>query len=95
MQRTAWHEWEVCVKDGSHRHFHHLRGRQVGVAHGDAADGGIGEISDACAGLDFLQTVNPNASSQWVLGYSFGAYVGMQVLMRRPEMGGFVSMTAA
>ncbi|MFM8613250.1 MAG: hypothetical protein ACKOC9_00690, partial [Alphaproteobacteria bacterium] len=48
----------------------------------------------AGAGLDFLQTVNPNASSQWVLGYSFGAYVGMQVLMRRPEMGGFVSIRA-
>jgi len=25
-----------------------------------------------------------------VAGYSFGAYVGMQLLMRRPEMGGFV-----
>ena len=46
--------------------------RGVGRSQG-RYDGGIGEISDACAGLDFLQTVNPNASSQWVLGYSFGA----------------------
>jgi alpha/beta superfamily hydrolase len=30
----------------------------------------------------------------WVAGYSFGAYVGMQLLMRRPEMGGFVSIAA-
>jgi alpha/beta superfamily hydrolase len=30
----------------------------------------------------------------WVAGYSFGAYVGMQVLMRRPEMGGFISISA-
>jgi alpha/beta superfamily hydrolase len=67
--------------------------RGVGRSQG-RYDGGIGEISDGCAGLDFLQTVNPNASSQWVLGYSFGAYVGMQVLMRRPEMGGFVSISA-
>ncbi|MDB5372605.1 MAG: alpha/beta hydrolase, partial [Belnapia sp.] len=30
----------------------------------------------------------------WVAGYSFGSYVGMQLLMRRPEMGGFVSISA-
>ncbi len=39
------------------------------------------------------QQVNPNASMLWVAGYSFGAYVGMQLLMRRPEMGGFVSIS--
>lgn len=67
--------------------------RGVGKSQG-RYDGGIGEISDACAALDFLQAVNPGASSLWVAGYSFGAYVGMQVLMRRPEMGGFVSIAA-
>jgi alpha/beta superfamily hydrolase len=67
--------------------------RGVGRSQG-RYDGGIGEVSDACAGLDFLQAVNPNASMLWVAGYSFGAYVGMQVLMRRPEMGGFVSLSA-
>ncbi len=67
--------------------------RGVGKSQG-RYDGGIGEISDACSALDFLQAVNPNAASLWVAGYSFGAYVGMQVLMRRPEMGGFVSVSA-
>jgi len=67
--------------------------RGVGRSQG-RYDGGIGEISDAAAALDFLQAVNPNASSLWVAGYSFGAYVGMQLLMRRPEMGGFVSVSA-
>ncbi len=67
--------------------------RGVGKSQG-RYDGGIGEISDACAALDFLQAVNPNAHSLWVAGYSFGAYVGMQLLMRRPEMGGFVSIAA-
>src|SRR4029453_6929274 len=65
--------------------------RGVGRSQG-RYDGGIGEISDAAAALDFLQAVNPNAHSLWVAGYSFGAYVGMQLLMRRPEMGGFVSI---
>ena len=50
--------------------------------------------SDAAAALDFLQAVNPSAPMLWVAGYSFGAYVGMQLLMRRPEMGGFVSISA-
>jgi alpha/beta superfamily hydrolase len=67
--------------------------RGVGRSQG-RYDGGIGEISDAAAALDFLQTVNPAASMLWVAGYSFGAYVGMQLLMRRPEMGGFVSISA-
>ena len=67
--------------------------RGVGNSQG-RYDGGIGEISDATAALDFLQAVNPAASMLWVAGYSFGAYVGMQVLMRRPEMGGFVSIAA-
>jgi alpha/beta superfamily hydrolase len=67
--------------------------RGVGRSQG-RYDGGIGEISDACSALDFLQAVNPNAHSLWAAGYSFGAYVGMQVLMRRPEMGGFVSISA-
>ena len=61
--------------------------RGVGRSQG-RYDGGIGEVADACSGLDFLQAVNPNASMLWVAGYSFGSYVGMQVLMRRPEMGG-------
>jgi alpha/beta superfamily hydrolase len=67
--------------------------RGVGRSQG-RYDGGIGEISDAASALDFLQAVNPNAASLWVAGYSFGAYVGMQLLMRRPEMGGFVSISA-
>lgn len=66
--------------------------RGVGRSQG-RYDGGIGEISDAAAALDFLQAVNPNASMLWVAGYSFGSYVGMQLLMRRPEMGGFVSIS--
>jgi alpha/beta superfamily hydrolase len=67
--------------------------RGVGRSQG-RYDGGIGEISDAAAALDFLQAVNPNSHSLWVAGYSFGSYVGMQLLMRRPEMGGFVSISA-
>ncbi|MCC7427074.1 MAG: alpha/beta hydrolase [Alphaproteobacteria bacterium] len=65
--------------------------RGVGRSQG-SYDGGQGEMSDAAAALDWLQTVNPESSQCWVAGYSFGAYVGMQLLMRRPEISGFISV---
>jgi alpha/beta superfamily hydrolase len=41
--------------------------------------------------MDWLQSQNPNASSCWVAGFSFGAWIAMQLLMRRPEIDGFVA----
>jgi len=65
--------------------------RGVGRSQG-RYDGGIGEISDAAAALDWMQAVNPNHGGLWISGYSFGAFVGMQLLMRRPEISGWVSV---
>ena len=65
--------------------------RGVGRSQGKF-DNGPGELSDAAAALDWLQTINPNAGSCWVGGFSFGAWVGMQLLMRRPEIDGFISI---
>ena len=56
-------------------------------------DRGEGELSDAAAALDWLQTYNPNAGACWVAGFSFGAWIGMQLLMRRPEISGFISVS--
>lgn len=49
-------------------------------------DKGEGELSDAAAALDWLQQQHPNARQVWVAGFSFGAWIGMQLLMRRPEV---------
>lgn len=65
--------------------------RGVGRSQGEF-DNGQGELSDAAAALDWLQSVNPNAASCWVAGFSFGAWIGMQLLMRRPEIEGFISI---
>ncbi|MCB2107389.1 MAG: alpha/beta hydrolase [Rhodobacteraceae bacterium] len=65
--------------------------RGVGRSQGEF-DNGLGELSDAASALDWLQTVNPNAPVCWVAGFSFGAWIGMQLLMRRPEIEGFVSI---
>jgi hypothetical protein len=66
--------------------------RGVGRSQGEF-DSGIGELADAASALDWLQTANPAASQTWVAGYQFGAYIGMQLLMRRPETDGFISVT--
>jgi alpha/beta superfamily hydrolase len=66
--------------------------RGVGRSQGEF-DAGIGELADAATALDWLQTNNPTASQCWVAGYSFGAWIGMQLLMRRPETDGFISVS--
>jgi alpha/beta superfamily hydrolase len=66
--------------------------RGVGRSQG-RYDGGIGEISDAAAALDWMRIVNPQHDGIWIAGYSFGAFISMQLLMRRPEISGWVSVS--
>jgi len=63
-------------------------GRSVGMF-----DDGPGELADATAALDWLQRANPNAKQCWIAGYSFGAWVGMQLLMRRPDINNFIAVS--
>lgn len=56
-------------------------------------DNGEGELNDAASALDWLQSINTTSSSCWVAGFSFGAWIGMQLLMRRPEIEGFISIS--
>ena len=51
-----------------------------------------GELADAATALDWLQAYNSNAPSCWISGVSFGAWIAMQLLMRRPEIEGFISV---
>ncbi len=64
--------------------------RGVGRSQGEF-DHGVGELSDAASALDYLQSQIPNAKACWVAGFSFGAWIAMQLLMRRPEVTGFVA----
>ena len=76
-----------------HRGFATLRFnfRGVGRSQGEF-DSGVGELSDAASALDWLQSMNPNSTGTWIAGFSFGAWIGMQLLMRRPEIKGFISV---
>lgn len=65
--------------------------RGVGRSQGHF-DNGQGELSDAASALDWLQAQNSNTPVCWIAGFSFGAWIAMQLMMRRPEIGGFISI---
>ena len=65
--------------------------RGVGRSQGDY-DQGQGELGDAASALDWLHSYNANARTVWVSGFSFGAWIAMQLLMRRPEIDGFITV---
>ena len=66
--------------------------RGVGRSQGEFEDG-PGELSDATVALDWLQSVNPDARQCWISGYSFGAWIGLQLLMRRPDINNFIAVS--
>lgn len=63
-------------------------GRSVGKF-----DDGLGEMTDAATALDWVQLQNPDSSSVWIAGFSFGAWISLQLLMRRPEIEGFLAIS--
>ena len=67
--------------------------RCVGRSQGVQTDDGSGEISDATTATAYLQSERPRARECWVAGYSFGAWIALQLIMRRPELAGFVAVS--
>ncbi|MEO0672282.1 MAG: alpha/beta hydrolase [Pseudomonadota bacterium] len=53
-------------------------------------DNGPGELSDAASALDWLQVAKPDSKACWIVGVSFGTWIAMQLLMRRPEIDSFI-----
>ncbi len=87
--KVTYHLFQTFVERG----FSVLRYNSRGVGRSQGMfDRGEGELSDAASALDWMQEINPNAPYVWVAGFSFGAWVGMQLLMRRPEIRGFISV---
>ena len=56
-------------------------------------DNGQGELSDAAAALDWIEKENPGYTQCWVSGFSFGALICMQLIMRRPEVNKFITIS--
>jgi len=82
--------YNVFIKNG----FSVLRFNFRGVGKSDGTfDNGQGELSDAAAALDWIERDNQNYSQCWISGFSFGSLICMQLIMRRPEVTKFISIS--
>ncbi|MDA0782049.1 MAG: alpha/beta hydrolase [Rickettsiales bacterium] len=88
--KVAYNIYHAFARNGFSVARFNFRG--VGRSQG-IYDEGIGELADAATVLDWLQLNNTNASTYWMGGFSFGSWVGMQLLMRRPEIEGFIAVS--
>jgi alpha/beta superfamily hydrolase len=66
--------------------------RGVGGSEG-AFDGGPGELADAAAALAWLRAAGTAASECWIAGYSFGAWIGLQLVKQASGIAGFVAVS--
>lgn len=85
--KVVYNLFHMFVKNGFSVLRFNFRG--VGRSQGQF-DNGIGELTDAAAALDWLQMQNQDASTFWIGGFSFGSWISMQLLMRRPELDSFL-----
>jgi alpha/beta superfamily hydrolase len=87
--KVAYKLYETFAKNN----FSVLRFNYRGVEHSQGEyDHGEGELADAAAALDWLHNQKPEAQQIWLAGFSFGAWVGMRLLMRRPDIDHFIAV---
>ena len=85
-----------CFKTFSSMGFSVLRFNYRGVGNSEGSysgDEGIGELTDAACALDWLLLSNTESTKVWVTGFSFGAFISLNLLMRRPEIEGFIAIS--
>lgn len=63
--------------------------RGVGKSQGKF-DNGAGELLDATAVMNWLHDQNMEASEYWIAGFSFGSWIALQLVMRRPEIENYI-----
>lgn len=63
--------------------------RGVGKSQGKF-DNGIGELLDTTAVMNWLHDQNMESTEYWIAGFSFGAWIALQAVMRRPELENYI-----
>jgi alpha/beta superfamily hydrolase len=82
-----------CYHALHHRGYSVMRFNFRGVGKSQGSyDDGVGELADAAAALDWMEERRSQASGAMMVGFSFGAWVGMQLMARRPEITRFVCL---
>ncbi len=88
--KVTYRLFESFVKCG----FSALRFNFRGVGNSEGQyDNGVGELADAATALDWLHAQCPHAREIWISGFSFGAWITMQLLMRRPDVARFIALS--
>ena len=88
--KIVFETYNIFYKNG----FSVIRINFRGVEKSDGEfDNGQGELSDAAAALDWIEKENSGYSQCWVSGFSFGALICMQLIMRRPEVNKFIAIS--
>ena len=85
-----------CFKTISNLGFSVLRFNYRGVGNSEGSysgEEGIGEMTDAACALDWLLFNNTASTKVWVVGFSFGAFISLNLLMRRPEIQAFIAIS--
>jgi alpha/beta superfamily hydrolase len=87
--KLTYRLFETFVRLG----FSVLRFNFRGVGNSEGVfDNGVGELSDAAAALDWLHAQHPHTPEIWLAGFSFGSWITMQMLMRRPDLKRFIAV---
>jgi alpha/beta superfamily hydrolase len=63
--------------------------RGVGKSQGKF-DNGAGELQDVTAVMNWLHDQNMESSDFWIAGFSFGSWIALQLVMRRPEIENYI-----
>ena len=50
-------------------------------------------MTDSACALDWLLFNNTASTKVWVIGFSFGAFISLNLLMRRPEIQAFIAIS--
>jgi len=88
--RIVYETYKSFYKKG----FSVIRINFRGVEKSDGVfDNGQGELADAAAALDWVEKENAGFGQCWVTGFSFGALICMQLIMRRPEVNKFIAIS--
>lgn len=85
---------EAICSSFMYKNFTTLRINFRGVGRSEGVFGSnVGEVTDAGLALDWLEANNPGSNEFWVAGFSFGSWVALQLLMRRPEVSSFLAVS--
>jgi alpha/beta superfamily hydrolase len=79
--------YQACAEEGFHVVRFNFRGVGKSTGHFDF---GEGELRDGIYVLNWIKESFPKASELWIIGFSFGSWVALQLMKKNPEIKHFI-----